>query len=158
MRFDPKSGEIELTKEIRLRRGMTRKEVLSLKAQWEEWMVVDGIASGFRTVLNLPNKGISPKTILIVYVGLDPDPITFWDLGPWDLVDGQQSRPEGKYTKRMRTWFFEAFNVKLPAGGDWGHIDASHDPWNSSTAVVCNYRERFDSDGDWQEYRRNNKF
>ena len=119
---------------------MTRAEILALDLKWEEWIVVDDVPYAFRALINLPNKGISKKSVLIVRVGLGVHPITSWNLAPWDLIDGKQSRPEGKHTKRMRAWFFELFGVQLPFQGPWGQIDSSYDPHNQSTTVVCNYR------------------
>ena len=158
MKIDSETGIIELTPVLALRRGMTRRELLSINVGWEEWDVVDNIPWSFRTIIKLPNKGISPKTILVVHIGLDNRPLTFWDMAPWDLIEGTQSRPEGKCTKRMRAWFKETFGTDLPLKREWGHINANFDPWNQSTTVTCNYRERFDTDEQWSEYKKNNGY
>jgi hypothetical protein len=158
MKFDPHTGSIEFAEGLYLRRGMTRSEVLGTTAKWEDWIVIDDIPRAFRALINLPNKNIGASTILIVYVGIPDRPIAFWDLAPWDLTDGVQNRPEGKYTKRIRIWFEDMFKTKLPVGGDWGHIDASYDPHNQSVGIICNYRERFPTDTDWHDYRKRNKF
>lgn len=158
MRIDPESGVIELTNELVLRPRMTREGIMALNVEWEDWVVFDGIPRAFRTIVKLPNKGISPKTIVIVYVGLENRPLAFWHIAAWDLVEGPQSRPEGKYTKRMRAWFTEMFGVKLPLKRDWGHIDATYDPWNQTAGIVCNYRERFSSDEEWSKYKKENRY
>jgi hypothetical protein len=158
MRFDPTTGSIEFPCGLVLRRGMTRQQILSSNTKWEDWTVIEGVPHAFRALIDLPNKGLSSKTILIAHVGTDTSPLAFWDIAPWDIADGAQNRPEGKYTKRMRLWFQETFGEILPLGGDWGNIDASYDPWNQSTGVICNYRERFATNKDWLEYRCRNKF
>jgi len=158
MKIDPESGVVEFNREIILRPRMTRSDILSINTKWEEWTIVDNIPRAFRTIIELPNKGMSSKTILIVHVGLENRPMAFWDVAPWDITEGAQSRPEGKCTKRMRSWFNEAFKTKLPLKKEWGHIDASYDPWNQSTGVVCNYREGFSSDEEWSEYKKNNNY
>lgn len=158
MKIDADSGIIEITPELAIHPGITRSDLFSMDVKWEEWDVVDNIARSFRTIFKLPNKKISPKTLLIVHIGLDDLPVTFWTLAPWDLVDGTQSRPEGKYTKRMRVWFKESFDVKLPLKREWGHIDAYFDPWNQTASVICNYRERFDSDERWRQYKKDNNY
>ena len=47
-----------------------------------------------RALINLPNKEINPKTILVVHVEIANRPIAFWDIAPWDLTDCSQNRPE----------------------------------------------------------------
>jgi len=158
MKIDPDTGIIEFLPELILRPGMNRREILALDVGWEDWNVVDNVPWAFRAIIKLPNKTISPKTILIVYVGLDDRPLAFWDVTPWDLVNGKQNRPEGKCTRRLRAWFKESVNVSLPIKKKWGHVDASFDPWNQTGGVVCNYRERFNSDEEWSEYKKNNKY
>jgi hypothetical protein len=158
MKIDPKSGIIEITSELILCPRMMRRDFLSINIEWEDWDIVDNIPRSFRTIIKLPNKGISPKTVLVVHGGLDDRPITFWDLAPWDLMEGTQSRPNGKHTKRMRNWFKDAFGVGLPLKREWGHVDAYFDPWNQTASVICNYRERFDSDAKWSEYKKNNGY
>lgn len=158
MKFDTNTGIIEFTPKLILRPGITRKEIKSMNANWEDWSIIDGAPRALRCLINMPNKGISKKTVLIVHAGIDDRPLAFWDVAPWDLADGSQNRPEGKYTKRMRAWFKEMFNTNLPAGGEWGHIDSSYDPWNQSTGIICNYRERFNTEKEWLEYRSNNNF
>lgn len=158
MKFDTKTGTIELADELSLHRGMTRKEILKTSATWEDWIVVEGVPHSIRTIIKLPNKKISAKTILIVHVSPNEYPLAMWDIAPWDLAQGVQNRPEGKCTKRMRKWFLEMFDVQLPCGGDWGHVDASYDPWNQSTGVICNYRDGFESEDEWDKYRKENQF
>jgi hypothetical protein len=46
--------------------------------------------------------------------------------------------------------------VALPCSGDWGLADAEHDPHNRVTLVVCNLREGFDSEAEWNDFRRRN--
>jgi hypothetical protein len=158
MKLDPESGVIEFTSKIVLRPGMTRDDILSIDTNWQEWNVIKNIPRAFRSIINLPNQGISPKTILIVYVGLEERPLAFWDVAPWDMAEGTQNRPEGKYNKRMRAWFETMFCTKLPLKKNWGHIDASFDAWNQSGGIICNYRERFDSDERWERYKKNNNY
>lgn len=157
MKFDQNTGKLDLFPGLCIRRGMTSKDVLATSAKWEDWAVVYGVPQAMRTIINLPNEEISQKTILIVYVSQYNNPITFFDIAPWDLTEGIQNRPEGKYTKRMRNWFKTMFKVSLPCCGDWGHIDASYDHCNQSTGIICNFRERFLDDDDWNLYKiRNN--
>lgn len=156
--FDKNTGSINLTPELSIDRGMTRQDILEKAVNWESWNVIDGVASAYRTIIKLPHKNISSKTIVIVHVGTSNSPIAFWDIAPWDLASGVQSRPEGKYTKLTRKWFFDVFHVNLPFGSEWGYIDASYDHWNQSAGVVCNYREGFETHKEWSEFRRENKF
>lgn len=158
MKIDSKTGVMEFTSELVLQPGMTRSQILSLNVEWEEWTIIDNIPRSFRTIFQLTNKGANSKNILVVYVGTENRPISFWDLGPWNGADGEQNRPEGKYTKKMRIWFKSISGVDIPLKREWGHIDASFDPWNQSAGVICNYRERFESDEEWSRYKKNNKF
>lgn len=158
MKFDPATGIIELTPGLNIGPGMTRKDLLAMNVKWEDWTEVDGVPRAMRALINLLNKGINPKTILIVHVDIANKPIAFWDIAPWDLTGCTQNRPEGKCTKRMRAWFKAMSGIALPLGRGWGRIDASYDPWNQSSGVVCNYRERFATDEQWFEFRRNNEF
>lgn len=158
MKFDPQTGNIEFANGLYLYRGMTRKDVMNMKANWEDWNVVNGIPHALRALIKLPNKGISATTILIVRVGFLEHPIGSWVLAPWDLIEGVQNRPEGKYTKRMRAWFEEMFDSKLPVGGDWGIVDATYDPHNQTATILCDYRESFTSDAQWLDYRKRRRF
>lgn len=158
MKIDPETGIMEFRPDLILYPGMTRTDILSINVDWEDWNVIDDIPRAFRTIIKLPNKGIGPKTILIVYVGLNNRPLAFWDVAPWDIAGGSQNRPEGKSTKRMRTWFKEMCGINLPLKREWGHVDASFDPWNQTAGVVCTYKERFGSDEEWVEYKKNNKY
>lgn len=54
-------------------------------------------------------------------------------------MDGFQPKPEGKYTKRIRQWFKNKFNISLPQEHSWGRIDAFYDPHNLTTSIVCTY-------------------
>lgn len=158
MHFYKNSGSIEFATGLVLHRNMSRLDILNMATQWEDWIVVHGVPSAYRTIMKLPNRGSSSKTILIVYFGILDGPLAFWMLAPWDLSDGAQKQPEGKYNKRMRKWFFENFHAVLPCGDDWGQVDATYDPWNQSTSIACNYRERFSTEDEWRKYRNENKF
>lgn len=154
MNFDSKTGSIDFDPALFLRPRMLCSEVLALPIKWEEWMIVDGVTHSYRALLKLPNKGMSSKTILIVHVGPGTNPLGLWTLSPWDLIEGKQSRPEGKCTKRLRIWFQEMFGVKLPVKGEWGDLDACYDPWNQTTSVVCNYVETTGDRASWEESRQ----
>lgn len=158
MKIDPETGVVKFSKELILRPGMTRSDVLSMSVHWEDWNIIDDIHRAFRAIIKLPNKGISSKTILIVYVGLENRPLAFWDVVPWDIADGTQGQREGKVTKRIRSWFEEMANVRLPLKREWGHVDAGFDPWNQTGGIVCNYRERFGTEEEWLRYKRENKY
>lgn len=158
MKIDPQTGVMEFSSKIVLRPGMTRSQLLTIDVEWEEWDVVDNVPFSFRTIFKLPNKGLSPKIILVVFVGIENNPLDFWTLGPWDAPEGTQARPDGKYTKWMRRWFQDMCTVGLPLKREWGHVDASFDPWNQSASIVCNYRERFNSDEEWDKYKKDNNY
>lgn len=158
MKFESNTAAIDLLPGLSLHRGMKRSEVLATSAEWENWNTIDGVSTALRTIINLPNKNMSSKTILIVYVRPEGLPIAFWDISPRDLVKGVQNQREGKYTKQMRNWFKTMFDTKIPCGGEWGHLDSSYDPWNQTAGIVCNYRERFTDEKDWNLYKSRNKF
>jgi hypothetical protein len=159
MKIDLQTGVVEFTPDLILRPGMMRNELLALNVNWEEWDIIKKIPFSFRTIFKMPNKGMSPKTILVVYIGVGSEPIQFWGLVPWDRAGGsEQNRPEGKHTKKMRAWFREMSDIGLPIRKEWGHVDASYDPWNQSAGVVCNYRERFGSEEEWKHYKKDNKY
>lgn len=158
MKLNSQTGVIEFASNIILRPGMNRNDLLSINVDWEEWEIVENSVISFRTIFKLPNKGMSPKTILIAYVGEESEPLAFWKIAPWDRLDGTQNRPEGKCTKRIRTWFKDMSGITIPLRKEWGHIDASFDPWNQSATIVCNYRERFGLDEEWSQYKRENKY
>lgn len=158
MDFDKTTGTINLTAQLQISPATTRAQLLQSHSDWEEWTVVNNVAMSFRTILTLPESRRCKKVVLIVNVGGDDMPIAFWSLGAWDLIEGPQSRPEGKYTKRMRQWFEDSFNVRLPASGPWGLVEASYDHWNQTSMIVCNYRQRFKTEAEWNEFKSLNKF
>lgn len=158
MDFDTATGTLTLTPQIHIVPNTTRAHLFQSHTEWEEWAVIDNVAMSLRTILSLPTSHKHKKTVLIVNVGTGDAPVAFWSLGAWDLIEGPQSRPEGKYTKGMRRWFQDVFNLKLPASGPWGFVDASYDPWNQTSMIVCSYRNRFKTETEWHDFRRLNKF
>jgi hypothetical protein len=159
MNFDRDTGQIDLLPGLRLHRGMTQLEVLATTAEWEDWHEIDGIPTAFRTIIRLPNKDISARTILIVYFNLEDKVMTRWEILPRDLADGSQYHRAGKYLKRLERWFREMFGTKVPCGGDWGYLHTSpYDFRNDSAAILCIYREAFINDENWNLYKRNKKF
>ncbi len=158
MKLDPETGRLEIFPSLHLHRFMTRTQLFSMESGWEEWSTRQDQVTRYRKILDIPELKALRKTILIVTFALDDGFIHTWDFSSWELTDGYQNRPEGKRTKDMRKWFKEAFDVDLPIGGNWGNVDATYDPHNQSTGIVCNYRELFTSEEDWKNYRQRNKF
>jgi len=157
MKFDSSTGCIDILPGLSLGRGMTRKDVMASSADWEEWDFFDNAAIALRSIIRLPNKNVSPRTMLVVYVRPEDQLIAFWNISLGNVSNGPQKRPEGKYKNLMRSWFKDMFDTQLPCSGEWGHIDASYDPWNQYAGVVCNYRERFIDEHDWNVYKSQNK-
>ena len=77
MKLDAETGVVEFLPELILRPGMNRQEILALDVDWKEWNVVENIPWALRVIIKLPNKGMSPKTIVVVHVGLENCPLTF---------------------------------------------------------------------------------
>lgn len=158
MKFDTQNGSLDLPDGIGIHRGMVRAEVLATFNKWENWNDSEDGPRALRSIINLPNKNMSPKVILIVFFLAENQVIAGWDISPWDLADGREYHRVGKYLKRMRNWFKDMFNVHLPWGGAWGHVDARHDFWNKSAGIVCTYREGFADEEKWRLYKSSNKF
>ena len=143
---------------------MTRADLLSMGVPCEDWIKTkDGVTVAYRLILKCKACAELGKIYLIVFFqekGHDDCGgfLDFWDLAPEKIMDGYQSKPNGKYTEQMRNWFSQQCGVKLPIKKEWGHLDASYDPWNQTSAINCNYKERFDSEQEWAEYKKWNRF
>lgn len=133
--------------------GMRSEDLLAQPGEWEPWLQADGKPVAWRRVFEAATAKKPEKTVLIVGFAGPQGVLASWQIAPWNLMDGAQSRPEGPRTQALREWFQRRHKVELPLGRDWGHADAAHDPHNHVTLVVCNLREGFGSEREWQAFR-----
>lgn len=140
MKINTTDGSVNIGKFITLFRGMKRNDLLSQskKQIWKDWIKRDDEIISYKTTLKNENKP-EETLIAIVFFEKNNGHIKFWDIGPEKNANEIQSKPEGKYTKKMRRWFFENFQLTLPQSGSWGEIDAFYDPHNLTTSIICHY-------------------
>ena len=131
-----KDGYFSATESITLFRGMKRKNLHSMDQDWEAWIKHEEEVIAYKTRFKLKKLRI----IVICFFEKNDGTIKYWDFGPENYMDGFQSKPEGKYTRRVRRWFLDKFGIVLPQSGPWGEIDACHDPHNQTTSVFCSYQ------------------
>ena len=129
-------GYFSANESIILCRGMKRKNLHSMDQGWEAWVKHEEEVIAYKTSF----KRKKLRIIVICFFEKDDGPIKCWDFGPENCMDGFQSKPEGKYTRRVRRWFLDDFGIVLPQAGPWGKIDACHDPHNQTTSVFCAYQ------------------
>lgn len=129
-------GYFSANESIILFRGMKRKNLHSMDQGWEAWVKHEEEVIAYKTIF----KRKKLRIIVICFFEKDDGPIKYWDFGPENCMDGFQSKPEGKYTRRLRRWFLDEFGIVLPQAGPWGKIDACHDPHNQTTSVFCAYQ------------------
>lgn len=149
-------GTFQIQPGLILRPGMHSADLLAQPGAWEEWLSFDGKPVAWRCRFEADGGGKPEQTLLVVAFNGPEGVLARWDIAPVSLVDGAQSRPDGPRTKALRTWFEQRHGTPLPLGRDWGHVDAAHDPHNQTTLVVCNLREGFASEREWQAYRNRN--
>lgn len=144
MKMHTSDGSLNAGKYISVFKGMKRHDLLSQskKQIWKDWITRDDEVISYKTTLK-NEKNPRETLILIVFFEKNDGPIKFWDFGPENNIDEIQSKPEGKYTKIMRNWFFENFQITLPQSGSWGEVDAFYDPHNLTTSIICNYRYQY---------------
>lgn len=156
MRFDARTGSIELLPGTPLTRGISRRDLLALQLPWESWMTLHeaGQVISYRAIFSVRHQSNTSRLILVVDLRPDNGVVRQWRVLPYDLERLYQARPEGKLTKKVRRWFFEQTGVQLPQGGDWGDTDVLYDPHNLNAYVMCNYRENFNTEEEWMRYRK----
>jgi hypothetical protein len=141
MKLNIIDGYLKLEKNITLFRGMRRNDLLSGGGKWEDWITRDKETISYKTTIK-NEKNPHENIIIIVFFEKENGPIIFWDLGPENNMNGYQSKIEGKYTKKIRQWFLNEFNINLPQSEFWGEIDAFYDPHNLTTSVICSYSRK----------------
>lgn len=159
MEFNIDTGALVFSEKLTLSPLMTREQVLNQNVVWEEWYVKNN--QNFRTFLKIKNgKNEGEEIIVIIHFdGISPasSKLGNWDFAPRDnRFDGEQSKPEGKFTKKIRGWFKEMTSISLPAYNSLGHIDAAYDPHNNATSIVCNCRAGFKDEKSWWEFCERN--
>ena len=145
-RFEPEPG-------LSLWPGMRAADLLAQGPGGEEWLHHEGRPVAWRKVFDARGGKKPEKTVLIATFAGTGGPLARWDIAPWHLMDGEQRGPDGPRTRALREWFQRRHGVVLPTGGEWGHVDAAHDPHNQVSLVVCDLREGFASERDWQAFR-----
>jgi hypothetical protein len=149
-------GTFEIQPGLVLVPRMRRDQLLSQSGDWEPWLFHEGATVAWRLMFTASGgKKPEPTVLIVTFYGPD-GPMIRWEIAPLNIMEGAQSRPEGKHTRELREWFERRHGVALPCSGDWGLADASHDPHNQVTLVVCNLREGFDSEAEWKDFRRRN--
>ena len=115
---------------------MKRKNLYSTSQNWDVWVRHENDEIAYRASFKIKKSTI----IIICFFEENDGPIKFWDFGPAKGMNGFQSGPEGKYTRKVRRWFLDELGIMLPQAGIWGEIDAFHDPHNHTTSIFCIYR------------------
>ncbi|MGR2861349.1 hypothetical protein [Erwinia amylovora] len=137
----------------------SKNKLISENLPWEEWIRNDNEVVSCRIIL-VDKKSKSKVFLIVTFISPinDNSLLCSWYLSPENLMNGEQKKPEGKVTKSLRKWFFDKTKVEIPIGGDWGHIDAVYDHWNTVGVIACNYRYSFKSESEWEKYRKINEF
>lgn len=150
------NGTFEVRPGLVLTPGMHHEQLLSQPAEWEPWLFYEGATVAWRLLFAADGAKKPEKTVLIVSFDGADGPMVMWQIAPLNIMDGAQSRPEGKHTRALREWFARRHGATLPLSGDWGLADAAHDPHNQQTEIVCNLREGFRSEAEWKDFRKRN--
>jgi len=155
MNVDNITGAFFFNRMLALTPFATKKEIMENDSlNWEAWPDKGDDTVSYRTIFN--TKGNLQGDIYLIIHFIQPDDmsavISGWSFAPYKLIAGEQKKPEGKVTKKLREWFKEQTNTNLPVYGAWGHIDAAYDHWNCSGAICCNYRSGFKDEKSWKEY------
>lgn len=156
MYVDNITGEFCFHKNLALTPFITKKEIMESNClNWEPWPDKGDKTVSYRTIFDIKGNKQGDIYLIVNFVQCNDINaiIGSWSFAPAKLIDGEQKKPEGKVTKRLRDWFKEKTNINLPIYGSWGHIDASYDYWNcSGTIFFCNYRSSFRDDKSWKAY------
>lgn len=155
MNLDIHTGAFFFNKMLALTTLTTKKEIMNNdNFNWEAWPDKGCDTVSYRAIFNI--KGNTHGDIYLIVNFIQPNDenaiIGSWGFAPYKLIDGEQKKPEGKVTKRLRDWFKDKTNVDLPVHGAWGHINAAYDHWNCSGAIYCNYRSGFRDEKSWKDY------
>ena len=133
--FKFKDGYFSVKESITLFRGMKRKNLHSTSHTLEVWIRHENEEIAYRAIFKIKKCTM----IIICFFEENDGPIKFWDFGPAKGMNGFQSGPEGKYTKKMKLWFLNKFKISPPQKHSWGEIDAFYDPNNLTTSIICRY-------------------
>ncbi|NUU69044.1 hypothetical protein HQN64_23505 [Enterobacteriaceae bacterium BIT-l23] len=154
-------GSIYLMESIRLNSDVTKIELIPTEKDWEEWIKNElGEIVSYRRIIFDKKETFGKLYLIVTFTSPvnDKSLLCSWFLAPEKLIDGKQSKPEGKVTKALQQWFFERTGQAIPYGNEREHIDAAYDHWNCVGGIVCNYRTSFKTQNEWNEYKKNNKF
>lgn len=138
MNLNTENGTLKITNSIILFNKMKRYDLISRNQNWKEWIKHEEEIMAYKITLKKSEIDIN-DIIIICYFEKNDGFIKFWDFGPENCMNGFQSKPEGKYTKKMRLWFLNKFKISLPQKHSWGEIDAFYDPHNLTTSIICMY-------------------
>lgn len=150
------NGTFEIQPGLVLMPGMTSAQLLDQPADWEPWLFHEGKTVAWRLMFSASGGKKPEKTLLVVMFDGAEGPMVRWDIAPLNLMRGAQSRREGPHTRALRDWFASRHGVALPLSREWGLVDAAHDPHNQETSIICNLREAFRSEAEWQDFRKRN--
>lgn len=146
MKIFSKDDELIISDDLVLSSKKSQKDTIKKNLNWEPWLKnPDGDVVSFRLVLNAKEEKYGNLFLIVTFNSpiTDESLLCSWFMAPEKLINGKQSKKDGAITKNLRKWFYEKTFVELPAEGEWGHIDASYDPWNSAGLIVCNYKPSF---------------
>lgn len=140
MKLNIENGTLRIGGSIIAFKKMRRIDLISQNQKWEEWIKHEDEVMAYK--IKIKDKELRKNNLIIICYFFENDGvIKFWDFGPENCMNGFQSKPEGKYTKKMRLWFLNKFNMALPQKLAWGEIDAFYDPHNLTTSVICTYNQ-----------------
>jgi hypothetical protein len=155
MKIERESGTLSLRDDLMVSALTTQQDLVAKsKFKWEAWPDRGDLTSSYRLILDVKGNK-EGKVYFIVHFERTSQAelvVTSWMLAPENLITGEQHKPRGKVTKKLRQWFFEMTNVHLPIVGEWGHVDSSYDPHNMAGLIVCNYRSGFKSKKEWDDF------
>lgn len=161
MDVNKEDGRLSFGHGLVLSSTSTRQELFSIDdIFWEPWPDNGVNTVAYRAVFNI-SKNRQGDIYLVVFFSCPSDmndTVKSWSFAPDKLLMGEQNKPDGKVTRKLRDWFKEQTSIDLPAYGAWGHIDAAYDPHNRTGTIVCNYRSGFKDEKAWKDYIKWNKF
>lgn len=137
MSFDVECGSLRLADGLHLHRALRRDDLVHDGRYWEPWLHYRDQAVGYRWRWQPTRR--REALVAIVVFWPDGGALREWHLAPAQLSDGAQARPDGPRTRALRDWFLSRHGAALPCKRAWGEIDATHDPRNLSSAILCSY-------------------
>ncbi|WP_162286980.1 hypothetical protein [Pantoea stewartii] len=160
MKINKEDGSLDFENGLIISSTSTKKNLFAMGGLfWEGWPDNGDDTVNYRAFFNTKNNR-QGDIYLIVFLSHNGDEnatVVSWCFAPDNLLMGEQNKPEGKVTRKLREWFKVQSGCNLPVYGAWGHIDAAYDPHNRTGMITCNYRSGFEDANSWSNYCEWNK-